>query len=73
MRKLEFSLFQAVDSSILMIIKPSFHKANYDHDNDRFLVKTKRLVWRMTAQLHNRFVFVSWPWRLLCNGSQALV
>ena len=31
-------------------------QANYDHDNDQFLVKTKPLVWRMTAQPYNRFV-----------------
>ena len=47
-------------------------KANYDHDNDQFRVKTKRLARRMTAQPSNRFVFVSWSWHLSCNGSQAL-
>ena len=26
----------------------------------------------MTAQPYNRFVFVSWSWRLPCNGNQAL-
>ena len=26
----------------------------------------------MTAQLYNCFVFVSWSWRLRCNGNQAL-
>ena len=26
----------------------------------------------MTAQPCNRFVFVSWSWRLPCNGNQAL-
>ena len=31
-------------------------KANFDHDNDQFRVKTKPLAWRMTAQPHNRFV-----------------
>ena len=25
-------------------IKPSFHQANYDHDNGQFRVKTKRLA-----------------------------
>ena len=54
-----------------MFTKPGFHQANYDHDNDQFLVKTKRLARRMTAQAYNRFVFVSWSWRLPCNGNQA--
>ena len=26
----------------------------------------------MIAQPYNRFVFVSWSWRLPCNGNQAL-
>ena len=47
-------------------------KANYDHDNDQFRAKTKRLLLRMTAQSYNRFVFVSWSWYLPCNGNQAL-
>ena len=34
-----------------------FHKANYDHNNDRFRAKTKRLARWMTGQPHNRFVF----------------
>ena len=38
-------------------LKPGFHKANFDFDNDQFLVETKRLVGRMTAQSHNLFVF----------------
>ena len=53
-------------------LRPGFHQANYDHDNDQFRVKTKRLAWRMTAQPYNRFVFVSWSWRLPCHGNQAL-
>ena len=28
----------------LVSIKPGFHKANYDHDNNQFRVKTKRLA-----------------------------
>ena len=51
---------------------PGFHKANYNYDNDQFRVKTKRLAWRMTAQPYNRFVFVSWSWRVPCNGNQAI-
>ena len=34
-------------------------------------IKTKRLALRMTAQPYNRFAFVSWSWRLSCNGNQA--
>ena len=30
--------------------KPGFHKANFIHDNDQFLVKAKQLPGRMTAQ-----------------------
>ena len=41
----------------ITFIKPGFHEANFDHDNDQFWIKTKRLVGRMTAQPHNRFVF----------------
>ena len=33
---LELMLFQTA--------KPGFHQANYDHDNDQFRVKTKRLA-----------------------------
>ena len=40
---------------------PGFHKAYFDHDNDQFRAKTKRLVGGMIAQPHNRFVF-------LCRG-----
>ena len=43
-----------------VVLRPGFHKANYDYDNDQFRVKTKRLAWRMTAQPLNRFV--------LCRG-----
>ena len=32
------------DDSGNCIIKPGFHQANYDHDNDQFRVKTKRLA-----------------------------
>ena len=41
-------------------LKPGFHYANYDHNNDQFKFKTKRLARRMTAQPYNHFVFVSW-------------
>ena len=34
----------------MIAVKPGFHWANYDHDNDQLRVKTKRLAWRMTAQ-----------------------
>ena len=27
-----------------LVVKPGFHKANYDHDNDQFRVKTKQLA-----------------------------
>ena len=53
-------------------IKPGFHKANFDHDNDQFWVKTKRLVGRMTDQLHNRFVFCVVVVEFAANGNQAL-
>ena len=59
-------------SDLNLLVKPGFHKPNYDHDHDQFWVKTKRLAWRMTAQPYNRFVFVSWSWHLPCNGNQAL-
>ena len=41
------STFQPREAST---IKPGFHWANYDHDNDQFRAKTKRSPWRMTAQ-----------------------
>ena len=40
-----------------LIVKPGFQKTNFDYDNNQFLVKTKRLVGKMTAQQHNPFVF----------------
>ena len=43
--------------TVCELLKPGFHKANFDHDNDQFGVKAKRLVERMTSQSHNRFVF----------------
>ena len=46
--------------SWVFFLMPGFHKANFDHDNDHFWVKTKQLVGRMTAQPPNRFV--------LCRG-----
>ena len=58
---------------IQVSIKPGFHKANYDHDNDRFQAKIKRLMSRMTAQLHNRFVFCVVVVEFAVNGNQALI
>ena len=55
----------------LSILRPGFHKANFDHDNDQFWVKTKRLVGRMTAQSHNRFVFCVLLVDFAVNGNQA--
>ena len=52
-----------------MVLKPGFHKANYDHDNDQFGVKTKRSARRMTAQPYNRLAFVSWSWHLPCKAT----
>ena len=48
------------------------HKANFDHDNDQFCVKTKRLVGRMTAQPHNCFVFCVVVVEVGVHGNQAL-
>ena len=48
------------------LIKPGFHKANFDHDNDQFCVKTKRLV-----GAHNRFVFCVMVVEFAVNGNQA--
>ena len=53
-------------------IKPGFHKANFDYDNDQFSVKTKRLVERMTAQPNNCFVFCVVVVEFAVNGNQAL-
>ena len=39
--------------------------------NDFFLIKTKRLVGRMTAQAHNRFVFCVVVVEFAVNGNQA--
>ena len=36
--------FFELDDSGNCILKPGFHKANFDHDNDRFQAKTKRLM-----------------------------
>ena len=54
-------------------IKPGFHKANFDHDNDQFWIKTKRLVGRMTAQPNNRFVFCVVVVKFAEDGNQALI
>ena len=51
----------------LVSIKPIFH-----HDNDQFWAKTKRLVGRMTAQRHNRFVFRVVVVQFAVNGNQTL-
>ena len=47
-------------------------KANFDHDNDQFWVKTKQLVGKMTAQAHNRFVSCVVIVEFAVNGNQAL-
>ena len=52
--------------------KPGFHKANFDHNNDQFWIKTKRLVGRMTAQPNNRFVFCVVVVNFAVNGNQAI-
>ena len=44
----------------------------FDHDNDQFRAKTKRLVGRMTAQPLNRFVFCVVVVEFAVNGNQAL-
>ena len=44
---------------------------NFHHDNDQFWVRTKRLVWRMTAQPHNCFVFCVVVLEFAVNGNQA--
>ena len=50
-------------------MKPGFDKANFDHDNDQFRVKTKPLVGRMTAQPSNRFVFCVVVVEFAVNGN----
>ena len=55
----------------MFILKPGFHKANFDHDNERFLAKPKRLVGRMIAQPHNHFVFFVVVVKFAVNGNQA--
>ena len=47
------------------MLKPGFHKANFDHDNDQLWVETKRLVGKMTGQPTIALFFVSWSWSLL--------
>ena len=51
--------------------KAWFPKANFDHDNDQFLVKAERLVGKMTARPHNRFVFCVVVVEFAVNGNQA--
>ena len=51
--------------------KPGFHKANFDHDNDQFQVKTKQLVGGMTVQQHNCFVSCVVVVEFAVNGNQA--
>ena len=53
-------------------IKLGFHKANFDHDNDQLWDETKRLVGRMTGQLHNRFVFCVVVVEFAANENQVL-
>ena len=57
---------------MIIILKPGFHKANFGYNNDQFWVITKRLVGRMTAQPHNRFVFCVVVVEFAVNGNQAL-
>ena len=54
-------------------LKPGFHKANFDYYDYQFLVRTKRLVGRMIAQPHNRFVFCVVVVEFAVNGNQALL
>ena len=56
---------------ILHNLKPGFHKANFDHDNNQFCTETKRVVGRMIAQAHNRFVFCVVVVEFAVNGNQA--
>ena len=53
------------------VVKPGFHKANFDHDNDQFWIKTKQLVGRITAQANNHFVFCVVVVKFAVNGNQA--
>ena len=65
-----------VSSSLLAVMnasKSGFHKANFDHDNDQFRVKTKRLVGRMTGQPDNRFVFCVVVVELSCNYTMRFI
>ena len=47
----------------------TFHKANFDHDNDQSWVKTKQLVGRISVETHNRFAFCVVEFAV--NGKQA--
>ena len=69
---LKFFVVVELYHSLFHILKPGFHKANYDHDKDQFRAKTKQLVSRMTAQPHNRFVFHVVVVEFAVNGNQAL-
>ena len=55
-----------------LLLNPGFHKANFDHDNDQFWIKTKRLVGRMTAQPNNPSVFCVMVVKFAVNRNQAL-
>ena len=55
-----------------LTVKPGFHKANFNHDNDQFRTKTKRLMGRVTAQPYNRFVYCVVVVEFAVNGNQAL-
>ena len=59
------------DRHLKHMVKPSFHKANFDHDSNQVLVKTKQLEGRMTAQAHNRFVSCVVVVECAVNGNQA--
>ena len=47
-------------------------KVNFDHDNDEFSAKRKRLMERMTAQPCNRFFVCVVVVEFVVNGNQAL-
>ena len=64
--------FQALlKTNVVNGIKPGFHKANYEHDNDQFWAKTKRLVERMTAQPIIALFFCVVVVEFAVNGNQA--
>ena len=50
-------------------LKPGSHKADFDHDNDQFWVKTKRLGGGMTDQPNNHFAFCVVVMEFAVNGN----